>query len=146
MPWSPAMPWLPSTTPSSCSARASSQPAVIGGGTPLDDAVAFAQWQTAHRLVERDAHTRLFNAAGLGLLDRVRDHLAATPSPEYIDGALWAACHGGQHATAELLLDHGADLNRPAPWDGLTPVDAARADEAGQRRGQGRLGAARSST
>ena len=31
--------------------------AVIGGGTPLDDATAFAQWQAAHRLVERGART-----------------------------------------------------------------------------------------
>src|SRR5206468_12460407 len=31
--------------------------AVIGDGTPLDDAVAFAQWQAAPRLLERGAHT-----------------------------------------------------------------------------------------
>jgi hypothetical protein len=100
--------------------------AVIGGGTPLDDAVAFAQWQAARRLVERGAHTSLFNAAALGLLDRVHEHLAAGPAPEYIDGALWGACHGGQRPAAELLLASGGDLNRPAPWDGLTPLDAAR--------------------
>ncbi len=100
--------------------------AVIAGGTPLDDAVAFAQWRTARRLVERGAHTNLFNAAGLGLLDRIRDHLAADPGSEQIDSALWSACHGGQQATAELLLGHGADLNRPAPWEPLTPLDAAR--------------------
>jgi Ankyrin repeat len=39
--------------------------AVIAGGTPLDDAVAFAQWHTARRLVERGAYANLFNAAGL---------------------------------------------------------------------------------
>jgi hypothetical protein len=103
--------------------------AVIAGGTPLDDAVAFAQWQTARRLVERGAHTNLFNAAGLGLLDRVRDHLAADPASEQIDSALWCACHGGQQATAELLLERGADLNRPAPWEPLTPLDAARRND-----------------
>jgi hypothetical protein len=100
--------------------------AVIAGGTPLDDAVAFAQWQTAWRLVERGAHTSLFNAAGLGLVGRVRDHLATDPQAGLIDSALWSACHGGQQATAELLLAHGADLNRPAPWEPLTPLDAAR--------------------
>jgi hypothetical protein len=100
--------------------------AVIAGGTPLDDAVAFAQWKTARRLVERGAYTNLFNAAGLGLLERVRDHLAADPGSEQIDSALWSACHGGQQPSAELLLEHGADLNRPAPWEPLTPLDAAR--------------------
>jgi uncharacterized protein len=50
--------------------------AVIAGGTPLDDAVAFGQWQVARRLVARDAHTNLFNAAALGLLDRVQALLA----------------------------------------------------------------------
>jgi uncharacterized protein len=39
--------------------------------------------------------------------------------------ALWYACHGGQPATAELLLDGGADIDWIAPWDGLTPLDAA---------------------
>jgi hypothetical protein len=37
--------------------------AVIGGGTPLDDATAFAQWQAARRLVERGAHTTLWHTA-----------------------------------------------------------------------------------
>src|SRR5689334_23767140 len=45
--------------------------AVIGGGTPLDDATAFAQWQTARRLVQRGAHTTLWHAATLGLLDQL---------------------------------------------------------------------------
>lgn len=40
--------------------------------------------------------------------------------------ALWAARHGGQQATVQHLLQHGANLNRVAPWDGLTPLDAAR--------------------
>jgi hypothetical protein len=40
--------------------------------------------------------------------------------------ALWAACHGGQEATAKYLLQQGADLNWVAPWDGTTPLDAAR--------------------
>jgi uncharacterized protein len=30
----------------------------IGGGTPLDDAVAFGQWRAARRLIERGARTR----------------------------------------------------------------------------------------
>jgi ankyrin repeat protein len=104
--------------------------AVIAGGTPLDDAVAFGQWQAARRLVDRGGHTKLFNAAALGLLDRVRDHLAANPAGEEVTAALWAACHGGQQATAEHLLQRGAQLNWVAPWDGLTPLDAARRSDA----------------
>lgn len=100
--------------------------AVIAGGTPLDDAVAFGQWRTARRLVERGAYTRLFNAAALGLLKRVEEHLSTDPPPVEVTGAFWAACHGGQQATADHLLQQGAELNWVAPWDGLTPLDAAR--------------------
>ena len=48
--------------------------------------------------------------------------------------AFWYACHGGRHATAEPRLEAGADINWAAPWDGLTPLDAALrsgADELG---------------
>ena len=99
--------------------------AVIGGGTALDDAVAFAQWNTARRLTERGAHVSLFNAAGLGLLDKVQEYTRAGAERDDITGAFWAACHGGQRATAEHLLAAGADRNRPAPWDGTTPLEAA---------------------
>src|SRR5262249_6258382 len=44
---------------------------VIGGGTPLSDAVAFGQWQAARRLVERGAQATIWQAAALGLMDRV---------------------------------------------------------------------------
>jgi ankyrin repeat protein len=100
--------------------------AVIGGGTPLADAVAFGQWQAARRLLERGARPTLWQAAALGLIDRVAEHFTGdTPPPKGdIDNAFWCACHGGQRATAEYLLDRSADLN----WvghDGLTPLDAA---------------------
>jgi uncharacterized protein len=99
--------------------------AVIGGGTPLADAVAFGQWKAALRLLDRGAHTNLWQAAALGLLDRVRDELANTdPTQEDLDNALWCAAHGGRRDTAELVLVSGAD---PA-WvghDGLTAAAAA---------------------
>lgn len=113
--------------------------AVIGGGTPLADAVAFGQWQAARRLVERGARTTLWQAAALGLLDRVKEHFAgdtlprssprlrqpdAAPTDE-ITHAFWCACHGGQREPAEFLLGRGADLNWIG-YDGLTPIDAAR--------------------
>jgi ankyrin repeat protein len=107
--------------------------AVIGGGTPLADAVAFGQWKAARRLVERGARTTLWQAAALGLADRVEEHFAGAtpPTPDEVNNALWCACHGGQRVTAEYLLSRGADLN----WmghDGLTPTDAARRSGAEQ--------------
>jgi uncharacterized protein len=118
--------------------------AVIAGGTPLDDAVAFGQWQAARRLVEHGAHTALWHSAALGLLDRVESHFAgeAPPAkapyswgassgtpPDEVTVAFWCACHGGQRRTAEHLLARGAELDWVSTWDGLTPLDAAaRAD------------------
>ena len=100
--------------------------AVIGGGTPLDDAVAFAQWGAARRLVERGAHVNLWNAAALGLTDRLAAAFAGAPPPDdEVTNAFWCACHGGRRAAAEYLLERGADRD----WvghDGLTALDAAR--------------------
>lgn len=99
---------------------------VIGGGTPLADAVAFGQWHAARRLVERGARTTLWQAAALGLMARVEKYFASdpTPAPEEITNAFWCACHGGQQAAAEYLLDRRADVNWVG-YDGLTPIDAA---------------------
>ena len=101
--------------------------AVIGGGTPLADAVAFGQWNAARRLVEHGARTTLWQAAALGLVDRIEALLSADPPPggDDVTNAFWCACHDGQRATAELLIARGADVD----WvghDGLTPLDAAR--------------------
>jgi uncharacterized protein len=99
---------------------------VIGGGTPMSDAVAFGQWQAARRLVERGARTTLWQAAALGLMDRVDDYFKAAPppKPDEVTNAFWCACHGGQRAAAEYLLDRGADLNWVG-YDKLSPLDAA---------------------
>ena len=100
--------------------------AVIAGGTPIADAVAFGQWNAARRLLERGARTNLWQAAALGLLDRVQAALAQTsPAQEDLDNALWCAAHGGQRETAELLLNRGAD---PA-WVGHDTLTAAQAAE-----------------
>ena len=58
--------------------------------------------------------------------------LANEQPAEQITSALWSACHGGQRATAELLLQHGADVNWVAPRDGLTSLDAAGRSNADQ--------------
>jgi ankyrin repeat protein len=112
--------------------------AVIGGGTPLADAAAFAQWRAAHRLVERGAKMSLWEAAALGFLDRVEGHFAGVPlepwtatgprpndPPDEVTQAFWCACHGGQQKVAEYLLDRGASLNWLG-YDNLTPLGAAR--------------------
>jgi ankyrin repeat protein len=100
--------------------------AVFTGGAPISDAVVFGQWRAARRLVERGSTTTIWQAAALGLLDRVRALSPVAPPPprEQITNAFWHACHGGQQSTAEYLLDQGADLN----WvghDDKTPLDIA---------------------
>jgi uncharacterized protein len=100
--------------------------AVFTGGTPMSDAVVFAQWRAARRLVERGAKTTIWQAAALGLLDRVREFCSTEPHParEQITNAFWNACRGGQQPTAEYLIDRGAEVN----WvghDGKTPLDVA---------------------
>ena len=113
--------------------------AVIGGGTPLADAVAFGRWRAARRLVERGAQTTLWQAAALGLTARIEAHLsgrtlpswspqptsAGAVPPDEITHAFWHACHGGQQQAATLLLHEGAD-RQWSGYDGLTPVEAAR--------------------
>jgi len=101
--------------------------AVIAGGTAMADATAFGNWEAARRLLARGARTNLWEAAALGLTDRVEAHLGADPppTPEDVTGAFWAACHGGQRPAAELLLARGADPQWVG-WDELTAAGAAR--------------------
>ena len=106
--------------------------AVIGGGTPLMDAVAFAQWRAARRLVERGATVTFWQAAALGLDDVVDAAFAGEPgpTPEDVQHAFWSACHGGQLLVAQRLHDAGAAVDWIPPWENMTPLDAARRSEA----------------
>jgi uncharacterized protein len=88
--------------------------AVLGGGSPLADAVGFGQWNAARRLVERGATTRLKDAAALGLMDRVEALRHRPTDPEGVTDALWAACHAGQRPTAEYLLERARISAGPA--------------------------------
>ncbi len=104
--------------------------AVFTGGTALSDAVVFAQWDAAHRLLARGAGTTIWQAAALGVLDRVVAFCegAPSPTPHELTNAFWHACRGGQRATAEYLLQRGADRN----WvghDHRSPLEAAEASE-----------------
>lgn len=106
---------------------------VIGGGTPLADARAFAQWEAAHRLVQRGARTTLQDVATLGLMDRLEGYFGSEPpGPDEINPAFWGACHGGQRRSAEYLLERGADINWIPGWERVTPLDAARRSKAGE--------------
>jgi ankyrin repeat protein len=95
--------------------------AVITGGTPLADAVVFAQWHAARRLVERGATMTIWQAAALGQIDAVQRELdTGHHDAREITNACWNACRGGQVVVAQLLVAAGADLE----WvghDGLTP-------------------------
>jgi ankyrin repeat protein len=99
---------------------------VIGDGAPLADATAFGQWRAAERLLERGARATFFEAAVMGLTDRLEAQLAATPGPDAdeLTHSLWGACHGGRQDAAALLLARGADPNWVG-WDDLTALDAA---------------------
>jgi uncharacterized protein len=108
--------------------------AIIGGRTPIADATAFGQWQAADRLLARGARTNLFEAAALGLNDRLREQLSTSPDPREVTAAFWGACHGGRQSTASQLLSRGADLNWVG-YDDLTAVEAA------ERSGANRLAA-----
>lgn len=101
---------------------------VIGGLGPIANAAVFGGVRVGLRLVERGARTNIYQAAALGLTDRVQAELAAEPSPdpERITAAFWAACGGGHQDIAALLLAAGADINWVG-WGDQTPLDAALA-------------------
>ncbi len=100
--------------------------AIFTGGGPLSDAVVFANWDAARRLVERGARVEWWQAAALGLLDvmQTRWDESPPPTPDEITRAFWHACRAGQRATAEFLLDRGADPHWLG-WDGKTPIRCA---------------------
>jgi uncharacterized protein len=104
---------------------------VIGGLGPIADAAVFGGQRAGLRLVERGARTNLYQAAALGLLDRVQAELETEPrpDPERVTQALWAACAGDHQHVATVLLDAGADINWVG-WDNQTPLEAARAADA----------------
>jgi ankyrin repeat protein len=94
--------------------------AVLTGGTPLADAVVFAQWAAARRLVERGAVMTLWQAAALGELAALEGLLEGTAhGPADLDNACWHACRAGRAGCAEVLVARGADLEWPG-YDGLS--------------------------
>ncbi|MDP2289835.1 MAG: ankyrin repeat domain-containing protein [Actinomycetota bacterium] len=87
--------------------------AVLTGGTPLADAVVFAQWNAARRLVQRGATMTVWQAAALGETDELTRVLDAGSFDEGdITNACWHACRAGQLAAVQALVARGADLDR----------------------------------
>ncbi|SEB54641.1 Ankyrin repeat-containing protein [Nocardioides exalbidus] len=105
------------------------QGAVIAGGTPLMDATAFGQWDAARALVARGARARASDLAALGMTDEVLAALSGG-QPGEVDHAFWSACHGNQVATAQALVELGADVDWVPPWENATPLDIAARDGA----------------
>jgi len=101
--------------------------AVFTNGTAMSDAVIFAQWNAARRLLDRGAKTTLAESAGLGLLDRLAACFEQEPMPDEnrITAALWHACRGGQLQTAQYLIGKGANINWVG-WDNIAPLDGAQ--------------------
>jgi len=98
-------------------------------GTPLDNAIGYRCWNVARLLVERGARVeKLWNAAALGMVDRLREILSSRPDcdPDELSGAFWHACAGGQRRAAELLLGAGANLNWIPGYVHETALDAAQ--------------------
>jgi ankyrin repeat protein len=95
-------------------------------GTPLDNAVGYGCWNVARLLVQRGARVdKLWHAAALGIMPRVEELLAATPSAQDISEAFWQACHGGQRRTAERLLASGADISARPGYSDQAPAEVA---------------------
>lgn len=107
------------------------------GATALEWAATMGSVEVGRLLLERGAAgLNLYTAAGLGLVDEVRSFLAeGRPRPEAgrrrrddadpselppdtalsrgdaLSDAFYIACRGGQLAVAQLLLEHGADID-----------------------------------
>ena len=98
--------------------------AVIGGGTPLNDATAFGQWDAARRPGRARGRRVRLGRRCAGDDGPRRRAVCTNGAVDSLDGLLWAACHGGHLDTAVLLLDAGADVNWLG-WEALTPLGAA---------------------
>jgi uncharacterized protein len=101
--------------------------AIFTNGTAMSDAVIFAQWNAARRLLDRGAKTTLTESAGLGLVDRLTTYFEQGPKPEddQITAAFWHACRGGQLQAAKYLAVKGANINWVG-WDKIAPLDGAQ--------------------
>jgi ankyrin repeat protein len=95
-------------------------------GTPLDNAVGYRCFHVARLLVERGAVVeREWQAAALGMLDRLEALLGDRPEDDDVSEAFWHACAGGQRRAAEYLLGLGADVNWEPQYAQGTALDVS---------------------
>jgi hypothetical protein len=102
-------------------------------GTPLANAVGYGCWHVARLLVARGAPVETpWQAAALGLIDRLDELLGPEPTAEAVSQAFWHACSAAQRRAAEHLADLGADVRWIPDYGRGTPLDAA--EQRGTRR------------
>jgi len=80
-----------------------------GGWRPIDAAVANGCPEAATWLAENGARVTIISAAALGRADRLEAELEGATRAE-IEEAFILACGYGHIRAAELLLDHGVDI------------------------------------
>jgi hypothetical protein len=73
----------------------------------------------------------LFHAATTGDLELLRYHVEGGVDlnyahPEFLSTPLVATILAGQEAAAQLLIDHGAQVDLHSEFDGMNPLQAAR--------------------
>jgi Ankyrin repeats (3 copies) len=109
-------------------------PGIAGRNTPLIHAcLANGQPQAAEHLASRGAPLEFVGAAGLGRVDVLREFFDArerqgqTVAPETMAEAFWMASGYGHAAAAQVLLDHGVDVDMELKGhgDGHTALHAA---------------------
>jgi hypothetical protein len=101
--------------------------ALFTDGSPLSDAVVFAQWNAARRLVERRAIMTIWQAAALGETSELLRMLdAESHTGQDITNACWHACRAGQLDAARALAARGADVDWLG-YDHLTSRQAGMA-------------------
>lgn len=95
-------------------------------GTPLDNVIGYGCWHVAELPCHQRARVdKLWHAAALGRLDRLKTLLALSPDQDHISQAFWHACAPSQRRAAQRLLDAGADLNWTPDYADGAPLDAA---------------------
>jgi uncharacterized protein len=96
-------------------------------GTQLDNAIGYCCWHVARLLVARGAKVdKLWHAAALGMVERMDELLADTPTAaDELSQAFWHACSGAQRRAAEYLLARGAELDWVPDYAEGTTLDAA---------------------
>ena len=99
--------------------------AVIGGGTPLNDATAFAQWDAARLLVERGATVSPFDAAALGMTDRIAAAVRLRRPSTPWTPLLWARLPRRPPRHGLRSWSTPAPTSTGVGWDALTPLGAA---------------------